>query len=97
MEMEIIFLLFCLTLGNGLSISSQGVKTKEEKKNIVKLRDETERKSEGELGVEFDRFSGGICLLDEHCAFFVISNMTVQLSYCDSSQGKVKGTMGHSY
>ena len=86
MKIEIICLLFCLTLGNGLSLSIEGVKTKEDVQNIVKLRDE--RKSEGELGVDFDRFSGGICLLDQHCAFLVVFNNTLQISYCDTSQGK---------
>ena len=90
MRKEIFCLFLGLTLGNGLSISSsEEVKTKEDIKKIVQLRVEADRKSEGEIEVEFDRFEGGICFLDEHCAFLVICNKTVQISYCDHSEGKV--------
>ena len=94
MKTDIFLVCFILAAGNGLSLPSlpslpsEKIKTKEAIKNVVKLQGETERKSDGEIAVDFDRFSGGICLLDEHCAFFMIGNTTtVQISYCDYSAG----------
>ena len=88
MKTDIFLVCFVLVVGNGLSIpSEQTIKTKEVIKNVVKLQAETDRKSDGEIAVDFDRFSGGICLLDEHCAFFTMGNTTVQISYCDYSEG----------
>ena len=88
MKADIFLVCFVLALGNGLSIpSEEKIKKKEVIKNVVRLQAETDRKSDGEIAVDFDRFSGGICLLDEHCAFFMIGNTTVQISYCDYSGG----------
>ena len=88
MKADIFLFFFVLALGNGLSIPSEEKnKTQELIKNVVKLQAETERISDGEIAVDFGRFSGGICLLDEHCAFFVIANTTVQISYCDYNRG----------
>ena len=87
MKTELFLVCYILALGNGLSIPSE-IKTKEVIKSVVKLEAETDKKSDGEIAVDFDRFSGGICLLDEHCAFFMIGNTTtVQISYCDYSVG----------
>ena len=87
MKTDIFLVCFILALGNGLSIPSEEIKTKEVIKNVVKLQAKTDRKSDGEIAVDFDRFSGGICLLDEHCAFFMMGNTTVQISYCDYNEG----------
>ena len=88
MKIDILVIVLSFSLGNGLSISKEGVKTKEAIKAVVKLKAEAERKSEGEIKVEFDRFSGGICFLNEHCAFFMMANTTVQISYCDKTVGE---------
>ena len=87
MKTDIFLVCFILAVGNGLSIPSEEIKTREVIKNVVKLQAKNERKSDGEIAVDFDRFSGGICLLDEHCAFFIVGNTTVQISYCDYSEG----------
>ena len=86
MKTELFLVCYILALGNGLSIPSE-IKTKEVIKSVVKLEAETDKKSDGEIAVDFDRFSGGICLLDDHCAFFMIGNTTVQISYCDYNEG----------
>ena len=88
MKTEIFLVCLVFAVGNGLSVlSEEKIKTKEVIKNVVKLQTEKDRKSDGEIAVDFDRFSGGICLLDEHCAFFMLGNMTVQISYCDYTAG----------
>ena len=88
-EMRAVLLFFSLSSATGLSVSKGSDIAKEAIRNVVQLKTEVERKSEGEIEVELDRFSGGICLLDEHCAFFrMMGNITVQISYCDYSAGK---------
>ena len=88
-EMKAVLLFLCLSTATGLSLTKESETAKEAIRNVVQLKTEVEKKSEGEIEVELDRFSGGICLLDEHCAFFrMMYNVTVQISFCDYSAGK---------